>query len=309
MKKLISIIIPCYDEEESLALFYKELNKVSIDINDMDFEILFIDDGSKDNTLNIVKELKKLDERIHFISFSRNFGKESAMFAGLELSKGDYVAIMDADLQDPPYLLKDMLNKLLNNDIDCVASRRIDRKGEPKIRSFYSKLFYKLINCISSTEIVDGARDFRLMKRQMVDAIVHLKETSRFSKGIFSWVGFRTEWIEFENINRIKGNTKWSFSKLLLYSIDGIISFSSIPLTIVFVVGIISCISAFLAIIYFVLQKLIFGIDVEGWTLMMCVIIMIGGVQIFATGILGQYLAKIFLESKHRPIYIVKEKD
>ena len=303
----VSVVIPCYNEEEAVPLFYEAFLR---DTQGMPvaFELLFVDDGSRDGTLCRLEQLSQKDERVHYLSFSRNFGKESAMFAGMEAATGDYVAIMDVDLQDPPALLKDMLHGIEQEGYDCVASRRVTRKGEPPIRSFFARMFYKLINRISKTEIVDGARDFRLMTRQMVDAILELKEVSRFSKGLFSWVGFKTKWLEYENVERVAGETKWSFWKLLLYSIDGIIAFSTAPLAIASILGLLFCVVAFLLILFFFFKTLIFGDPVAGFPATICIVLMLGGIQLFCIGILGQYLSKTYLETKRRPIYIVKTK-
>ena len=306
MKKL-SVIVPCYNEEEAAPLFYEAFIRETAGMP-VEFELIFVDDGSRDKTVEAFEQLVKRDERVHYISFSRNFGKESAMFAGMEAATGDYVAIMDVDLQDPPALLKDMLHGIEQEGYDCVASRRVTRKGEPPIRSFFARMFYKLINRISKTEIVDGARDFRLMTRQMVDAILELKEVSRFSKGLFSWVGFKTKWLEYENVERVAGETKWSFWKLLLYSIDGIIAFSTAPLAIASILGLLFCVVAFLLILFFFFKTLIFGDPVAGFPATICIVLMLGGIQLFCIGILGQYLSKTYLETKRRPIYIVKTK-
>ncbi|MDD6143036.1 MAG: glycosyltransferase family 2 protein [bacterium] len=306
MKKL-SVIVPCYNEEEAAPLFYEAFIRETAGMP-VEFELIFVDDGSRDKTVEAFEQLVKRDERVHYLSFSRNFGKESAMFAGMEAATGDYVAIMDVDLQDPPALLKDMLHGIEQEGYDCVASRRVTRKGEPPIRSFFARMFYKLINRISKTEIVDGARDFRLMTRQMVDAILELKEVSRFSKGLFSWVGFKTKWLEYENVERVAGETKWSFWKLLLYSIDGIIAFSTAPLAIASILGLLFCVVAFLLILFFFFKTLIFGDPVAGFPATICIVLMLGGIQLFCIGILGQYLSKTYLETKRRPIYIVKTK-
>lgn len=306
-KKLISIVIPCYCEEESIPVFWEEICKTTEKMSHVDFEFLFIDDGSKDNTLEILRTLSQKDHRVRYISFSRNFGKEAAMYAGLQKSKGDYVAIMDADLQDPPSLLPEMLTTVESEDFDCVATRRVTRKGEPRIRSFFAKMFYKIINKISQTDIVDGARDYRLMNRKMVDAIIQVGEYNRFSKGIFGWVGFKTKWLEYENIQRRQGETKWSFWKLLIYSLDGIVAFSSMPLYIASILGIILCLFAFLAIIFVIVRQLVWGGSAYGWPSLVCIILLLSGVQLFAIGILGQYLSKTYLEVKKRPIYIVNE--
>lgn len=303
----ISVVVPCYNEEEVLPIFYKEITKVSI--KNVMFEYIFIDDGSKDNSLKIIKELKQKDDRIHFISFSRNFGKEAAIYAGLKKSKGDYVVLMDADLQDPPNLISKMYEAIINEGYDCVATRRTTRKGEPPIRSFFAKCFYRIINKISKTEIVDGARDFRFMKRQMVDAIIEMSEYNRFTKGIFGWVGFSTKWLEYENVERAAGETKWSFWKLFLYSLDGIVAFSTVPLALASFFGIIFCLFALLMIIFIIIRTFIWGDPTSGWPSLVCIIFFIGGIQMFCIGILGQYLAKTYLETKNRPIYIAKEEE
>ena len=306
MKK-ISVVIPCFNEQEAVPLFYDAFWKETSGM-EADFELIFVDDGSRDHTLEAFRTLKERDERVHYLSFSRNFGKESAMYAGLEAATGDYVAIMDVDLQDPPALLKDMLHGIEKEGYDCVASRRVTRKGEPPIRSFFARAFYRLINKISKTEIVDGARDFRLMTRQMVDAILSLHEVGRFSKGLFSWVGFKTKWLEYENVERVAGETKWSFWKLLLYSIDGIIAFSTAPLAIASIAGVLFCLLAFGMLLFFFFKTILFGDPVAGFPATICIILLLGGIQLFCIGILGQYLSKTYLETKKRPIYIVREK-
>lgn len=306
MKKL-SVVVPCYNEEEALPLFYEAFLRETSGM-DVEFEFVLVDDGSRDGTVREFEKLHERDERVHYLSFSRNFGKESAMFAGMEAATGDYVVIMDADLQDPPALLPEMLSAIENDGYDCVASRRVTRKGEPPIRSFFARAFYKLINKISKTEIVDGARDFRLMTRQMVDAILQLREVSRFSKGLFSWVGFKTKWLEYENIERVAGETKWSFWKLLLYSIDGIIAFSTAPLAIASIAGVLFCLLAFVMLLFFFFKTIFFGDPVAGFPATICIILLLGGIQLFCIGILGQYLSKTYLETKQRPIYIVKTK-
>ena len=306
MKK-ISVIVPCYNEEEALPIFYDTFVKETAGMP-VQWEFIFVDDGSRDGTLNGFRTLNEKDERVHYISFSRNFGKESAMYAGLEAATGDYVAIMDVDLQDPPALLPDMLRSIEEEGYDCVATRRVTRKGEPPIRSWFARAFYKLMGKISRTEIVDGARDFRLMTRQMVDAILSMKEYSRFSKGIFSWVGFNTKWLEYENIERSAGETKWNFWKLLIYSIDGIIGFSTMPLAIASIAGVIFCIIAFLLLLFFFVKALVWGDPVAGFPATICIILLLGGIQLFCIGILGQYLSKTYLETKQRPIYIAKER-
>ena len=303
----ISIIVPCYNEEEAMPIFYEEICKVAKKMKKVDFEFIFVNDGSKDHTLDVARDLHKKDERVRYVSFSRNFGKEAGMYAGLEAARGDYVAIMDVDLQDPPALIEEMYETLKNEDYDCVASRRVSRKGEPPIRSFFARCYYKLINKISKTEIVDGARDFRLMTRQMVDSILELKEYNRYSKGIFSWVGYKTKWLEYENVERVAGTTKWSFWKLFLYSLESIVAFSTVPLSIAAVMGILFCLIAFVLIIVIVVKTLTVGDPVAGWPSMVCIIFFVSGIQLFCLGIIGQYLAKTYLEVKNRPIYIVKE--
>lgn len=303
----ISLVFPCYNEEEALPYLYKEICKVSNEMSEQDFEFVFINDGSKDKTLNVIKELKEKDPRVHYVSFSRNFGKEAGIYAGLKKATGDYVALMDADLQDPPSLLQEMYDTLKNEDYDCVATRRVDRKGEPPIRSFFAKRFYELINKISDTEIIDGARDFRLMTRQMVDAIIEVGEYNRFSKGIFGWVGFNTKWIAYQNVERVAGKTKWSFWGLFFYSIEGIIAYSTRPLQIASLFGIAFCLVAFIMICFIIFKTLVFREEVQGYASTICIIFFIGGIQLFCIGILGQYLAKTYLETKKRPLYITKE--
>ena len=304
----ISVIVSCYNEQESLPLFYKEMERVrKEDFEDVDFEYIFVNDGSKDKTLEEIKNLRKTDNKVRYISFSRNFGKEAAMLAGLEYSTGDYVTVMDADLQDPPALLKQMYSSIKNEGYDCVATRRVTRKGEPPIRSFFAKLFYKLINKMSNVEMVDGARDYRLMTRQMVDAVITLKEYNRFSKGLFGFVGFNTKWIEYENVERVAGETKWSFWKLFKYALEGITAFSTTPLIIASIVGILFCIIAFILIVVIIIRTLIFGDPTSGWPSLVCIIFLVSGVQLFCIGIIGQYLSKTYLEVKNRPIYIIKE--
>ena len=302
----ISIIVPCYNEEDVLELFYNKITEVSENI-DAEFEYIFVDDGSKDKTLQILKDHSKKDDRVRFISFSRNFGKESAIYAGLKESTGDYVAIMDADLQDPPDLLKEMYDTLLTKEYDCVATKRKTRKGEPILRSFFSRMFYKIINKMTSTEIVNGARDYRLMSRKMVDSILEVTEYNRFSKGIFSWVGFKTKWIAYDNIERAAGKTKWNFWKLFKYSIEGITAFTTTPLVMSAVIGIIFCIIAFIMILFVIFKTLMYGDPVSGWPSTICIILFVSGVQLFCLGIMGEYLAKEYMEVKNRPIYIVKE--
>lgn len=303
-KKTISLIVPCYNEEEALPIFYKESVKVLKDM-DVNYEYILIDDGSKDKTLNVIQKLADEDSNVKFVSFSRNFGKEAAMYAGFVNSKGDYTAVMDADMQDPPSLLPKMFEILETGDYDSVATRRADRKGESKVRSWFARKFYKIINKISNTEIVDGARDFRLMKRDMVNAILSMSEYNRFSKGIFGWVGFKTYWLSFENVERVAGTTSWNFWGLFRYAIDGIVNFSNAPLDIASGFGIMMTIVAFVMLIFIVIRKLLFGDPVAGWASTMCVIIFIGGIELLCLGIMGQYLGKMYMETKRRPQYIV----
>ena len=302
----ISIIVPVYNEEEAIKIFYDKITEVSAKM-EADFEYIFVNDGSKDKTLEIAKEYAKKDSRVRFVSFSRNFGKEAAMYAGLQASTGDYVAIMDVDLQDPPDLIPEMYETLLTTDFDCVATKRKTRKGENPIISFFSRLFYKIINKMTKTEIVDGARDFRLMSRQMVDSILQVTEYNRFSKGIFSWVGFNTKWIAYDNIERSAGKTKWNFWKLFVYALDGITAFSTAPLMIATLAGILFCFLAFIMIIAIIVKTCLYGDPVSGWPSMVCIVLLVGGVQLFCLGIMGQYMSKEYMEIKNRPIYIVKE--
>ena len=306
--KLLSIIVPCYNEEQAIPLFYKETMKQEAFFHEkgVELELIFVNDGSKDRTVEAVKELHKQDERVHLISFSRNFGKESAIFAGLEMAKGDYTVLMDADLQDPPAILPEMYG-YIEQGYDSVATRRVNRIGEPPIRSFFARCFYSLMQKISKTEIVDGARDYRLMTRQVTDAILSMKEYNRFSKGIFGWVGYNTKWLEYENIQRVAGETKWSFWKLFLYSLDGIMAFSTVPLSIASFFGILFCLAAFVFMIFIFVRALIYGDPVAGWPSMVCIISFIGGVQLLCLGIMGQYISKLYMEVKDRPKYLVKE--
>lgn len=305
---LLSVIVPCYNEEETVADFYTELmkNQTFFQAKDMEVEILYINDGSGDNTVAEIKKLHEKDERVHMVSFSRNFGKEAAMYAGLQKSHGDYVVIMDVDLQDPPSLLPEMI-AYLEEGYDSVATRRVSRKGEPPIRSFFARIFYRLMKKISKTEMMDGARDYRLMTRQMVDAILSMPEYNRFTKGIFGWVGFDTKWLEYENVERAKGETKWNFWKLFLYSLDGITAFSTVPLMFASLMGVLFCLFAFALIIFTIVRKLLFGDPVSGWPSLVCIISLVSGVQLFCLGIVGQYLSKTYMEVKNRPIYLVKE--
>lgn len=305
MKK-VSIIVPCYNEKESLPIFFEETNKILAALN-YENEIIFVNDGSKDETLEILKNLAGKNKNVRFISFSRNFGKEAAMYAGFCNAKGDYVAVMDADLQDPPSLLPQMLEILETGEYDSVATRRENREGEPPIRSWFAKRFYELINKISDADVVDGARDFRLMKREMVEAVVEMGEYNRFSKGIFGWIGFRTYWLPFKNVERVAGETKWNFWKLVRYAIDGIINFSQVPLDISSWLGIVMTFFSFFFLIFIIVRKLCFGDPVDGWASTICIIVFIGGLQLFCLGVMGKYIAKTYMESKKRPHYIVAE--
>ncbi len=305
---VLSVIIPCYNEEENVFPFYREFmkNEEYLKKEEIEPELLYINDGSKDHTAEEVKKIRERDERVHLISFSRNFGKEAAMYAGLQKSRGDYVVIMDVDLQDPPALLPEMF-EYMKEGYDSVATRRVNRLGEPPVRSFFARMFYRLMKKISRTEMMDGARDYRLMTRQMVDAILSMKEYNRFTKGIFGWVGFETKWVEFENIERARGETKWNFWKLFVYSIEGITAFSTVPLSIASFMGGLFCILAFIMILFTIVRKLIFGDPVSGWPSLVCIISLVSGVQLFCLGIVGQYLARMYMEVKNRPIYIIKE--
>lgn len=306
MKK-ISLIIPCYNEAETLPLFCKEISAVMQRMHDYEFEIIYVNDGSSDKTLLILKDFAQKDKCVRYLSLSRNFGKEAAMYAGFANATGDYVAIMDADLQDPPSLLPEMVEILESGEYDSVATRRVSRDGEPPIRSFFARMFYKLINKISDVDIVDGARDYRLMKREMVDVIVEMGETNRFSKGIFGWIGFKTYWYPYKNIERFAGETKWGLWKLFKYSIDGIVSFSQVPLNIASWMGICCTGISLLVILFIIIRKILFGDPVQGWASNMCVVIFIGGIQLFCLGVIGQYVGKTYAETKKRPHYIVSE--
>ncbi len=305
----ISIIVPCYNEQEALPYFSKEIIRVADQLTEYKFQIIFVNDGSKDRTLELLKTYEKNDSRMHYISFSRNFGKEAAMYAGFRYATGDYVAVMDADMQDPPALLPDMIQIIKDGEYDSVATRRENRDGEPPIRSFFAKKFYKIINKISDADVVDGARDFRLMNRKMVDAICSMCEYNRFSKGIFGWVGFRTYWLPYKNVERVAGEKKWNFWKLFKYAMDGIINFSQVPLSIASCFGVVMTGISAIMFILLVVKKLLIGDPVDGWTSLICVVILIGGIQLFCLGIIGQYIAKIYMESKKRPHYIVAETD
>ena len=303
----ISVVVPCFNEEESIPLFYEEMERVRISMGE-EFEYIFINDGSSDKTLDVLRELNLLNPCTHYLSFSRNFGKEAALYAGLQHATGDYVTVMDVDLQDPPELLIEMRQKLdQQSNLDCVGTRRVTRDGEPPIRSFFARMFYKLINQISQVEMVDGARDFRLMRRPMVDAILELSEYNRFSKGIFAWVGFETEYLEYKNVERVAGETSWNFWSLFKYSIEGIVNFSDAPLNIAFIGGLLSWFLAFIMMVLIVIRTLVFGDPTSGWPSLMTVILFLGGFQLLTIGILGKYIGKIFLETKNRPVYVIKE--
>lgn len=306
-EKKLTMVVPAYNEEEALPIFYAEALRVEKELPGVEIEYLFIDDGSSDGTLEVLRALHKKDARVRYVSFSRNFGKEAAIYAGLQNAAGDYVAILDADLQDPPALLPEMLQAIEEEGYDCVGSRRVTRKGEPPIRSFFARMFYHIMKKISNADIVDGARDFQLMNRKVVKAILSMGEYNRFSKGIFGWVGFRKKWLEYENIERSAGETKWSFWKLFLYALDGIVAFSTAPLVIASVMGMVFCLVAFVAIIFIIVRTLIFGDPTSGWPSMVCIIIFIAGIQLLCMGILGQYMAKTYLETKKRPLYLVEE--
>lgn len=309
MQKLLSIVVPCFNEEKAIPIFCmelrSELGKLKKDFPWLEYEVIFIDDGSEDKTLDIIKNIEELN--VEYVSFSRNFGKESALYAGFKKAKGDYVVTMDVDLQDPPLLLKKMINAVCEEGYDSAATRRVNRIGEPVIRSFFARMFYKLINKISSVEVVDGARDYRIMTRKMVNAILALPERNRFTKGIYGWIGFKTKWIEFENVERSAGESKWSFYKLCLYAMDGIIAYSTVPLSFAAVAGGTMSLASVIAMFFVIIRKLVFGDRTSGWASMICVILFLGGMQLFAIGIIGQYLAKTYLETKQRPLYIVAE--
>ena len=306
MKKC-SVVVPCYNEEETIPIFYKEIQKYIVNIPQLEFEFIFVDDGSKDASLQEMKALAAKDKRVKYISFSRNFGKEAGLFAGLEATTGDYIVTMDVDLQDPPYLLEKMYQAVAEEGYDCAATRRTNRKGEARIRSWFAKKFYQIINKISNADIVDGARDYRFMTRQMVDSILSMREYNRFTKGIFGWIGFKTKWIPFENVERSAGTTKWSFWKLTLYALEGIIAFSTTPLWISSLLGIFCRFVSLLALAFIIIRALMYGDPVAGWPSMISVIIFIGGLQLFCMGILGMYVSKLYLEAKRRPIYITRE--
>jgi len=307
--EVCTCIVPCFNEEEAIPYYYEEMQKVMQKVPELDFELLFVDDGSCDGTLKVLKELAQKDSGVRYISFSRNFGKEAALYAGLQNAGGDYAVTMDVDLQDPPSLIPEMYKVIQQGEYDSVATRRVTRKGEPKIRSFFARKFYQIINKMSDADIVDGARDFRFMKRSMVDAILSMKEYNWFSKGIFGWVGFKTKWLEYENVERVVGETKWSFWKLFRYALEGIIAFSTTPLSIVSVIGMVICFLSFILLLVIIIRALLVGDPVAGWPSLVCIITFLGGVQLLCTGIVGLYLSKAYLETKNRPIFIVKEKN
>lgn len=309
MKDLISVVVPCYNESEALPKFMEVLDGIIARMNYVDFQVVLVNDGSRDNTLEVMKKISADESVVKYVSFSRNFGKEAAMYAGLAHADGDYVAIMDADLQDPPEFLEEMYKAVTDEGYDCAAARRVTRKGEPPIRSFFARMFYKLMAKMSTTEVVDGARDFRLMNRKFVDALLNCHEYNRFSKGMFGWVGFKTKWIAYENVERVAGQTKWNFWSLFKYSIEGIVAFSTTPLVFASFIGILFCLIAFIAVLFIVIRKFAFGDPVAGWASMTCIITFLGGLQLFFMGVFGQYLAKTYLEVKDRPIYIVSETD
>jgi len=307
MNPEISIVIPCFNEEEAIPIFYEETLKVLKTMQLSSFEFVFIDDGSSDRTLEVLKEISAKDKSVHFVSFSRNFGKEAALYAGLSKANGDFISVMDVDLQDPPSLLPQMLEAILKEGYDCAATRRVTRKNEPPVRSFFARKFYKIMDKLSDVPVVDGARDFRLMTKKYKDAVLSLLERNRFTKGIFPWVGFKTKWFAYENVERVAGKTKWSFWKLFLYSIDGIIGFSTKPLAFSAVAGILSLAVTFVLIILIAVRRLVFGDPVQGWASLVCFITFFSGLQLFCTGISGLYISKIYTEVKQRPIYIIKE--
>lgn len=308
MSELLSVVVPCFDEQESIPLFYAAMEQVRSKLP-LDFEYIFVDDGSRDQTLAELRKLAHERSNVHYLSFSRNFGKEAALYAGLSHTDGDYITMMDVDLQDPPELLIEMYAKIQDPQIDCVGTRRVTRTGEPKIRSFFAKMFYRIINRIGQTEMVDGARDFRLMTRPMLDAILELKEVNRFSKGLFTWVGFNTVYLEYENRERVAGTTSWSFWKLFSYSIDGIVNFSDAPLNIASFVGALSCVGSAIAMLVIIFRTIAYGDPTSGWPSLVCIFLFIGGIQLLCLGIIGKYIGKIFTETKKRPIYIVRETD
>ena len=303
---LISITVPCYNEEKNIPAFYNVITEVAAGFEEgVDFEFIFVNDGSKDETYRVMKEYSEKDSRVKYVSFSRNFGKEAAMLAGLEAASGDYVVVIDADLQDPPELIKEMYQLMKSGEYERIATRRVDRKGEPVIRSFFAKTFYKLINKISNVKIVDGARDYSMMSRRMVDSVLSLKEKSRFTKGLFEWPGYKTKWLEFNNVARNEGGSKWSFFKLFSYSIEGIVAFSHFPLVLSSIMGVLLFFISLLFIVIIIVRKLVFGDEVTGWASTACIILMVAGLQQFSLGIIGSYLARVFVEVKDRPMYVV----
>jgi glycosyltransferase involved in cell wall biosynthesis len=306
---LMSIVAPCFNERASVERFYREVCAISPGMPGVELEFVFVDDGSTDGTLGVIKGLRASDPRVRFVSFSRNFGKEAAILAGLRHASGDLVALMDVDLQDPPSLLPQMYAAVSSGEWDCAAARRTTRKGEDRVRSWFARRFYRTFNALSHVELVDGARDFRLMTRQMTDAVLTMTEVNRFSKGIFGWVGFRTTWIDFENVGRASGDTKWSFSRLVRYAMDGLVDFSTAPLEFASGVGLLSCGFAFIGLVFIVVRWLFLGDPVPGWPSLACFVLFLGGLQLFGIGVLGEYLSRTYLEAKHRPVYITRETD
>lgn len=304
---LLSLIVPCYNEQEALHPFMKELTRVTSSLADVKTEVILVNDGSSDNTLSAIRELAGQYDCVRYISFSRNFGKESAMLAGFTAAKGDYVAVMDADLQDPPALLPDMLRAVREEGFDCAGTRRTTRKGEPPIRSFFARMFYRLINLVSHTQLVDGARDYKLLSRKAVDALLSMPEYNRFSKGLYEWIGFRTKWLEFQNVERVAGETKWSFWKLFKYSLEGIVAFTTFPLAIASMLGMLCMLVALVIIVTLCVRQILWHSSVDGWTSMVCIIVLLSGLQLFCAGIIGQYISKMYLEIKRRPHYIIAE--
>ncbi len=304
---LLSLVVPCYNEQEALAPFMKELGRVMEGLQDVQTEVILVNDGSADNTLQEIKRMAAQYPCVRYISFSRNFGKESAMLAGFAAAKGDYVAVMDADLQDPPSLLPEMLRVVQDEGYDCAGTRRTTRKGEPPVRSFFARMFYRLINMVSQTQLVDGARDYKLLSRKAVDALLSMPEYNRFSKGLYEWIGFRTKWLEYQNVERVAGETKWSFWKLFKYSLEGMVAFTTVPLALASVLGILFMLIAVLVIVVLCVRQLVWHSSVDGWTSLVCIIVLLSGVQLFCVGVIGQYIAKMYMEIKHRPHYIIDE--
>ena len=304
---LLSLVVPCYNEKDALHPFMEELERVINQLTDIQTEVILVNDGSRDNTLEIMRELRDKYEYVRYISFSRNFGKESAILAGLSAAEGDWAAVMDADLQDPPALLPDMLKAVREEGYDCAGTRRMNRKGEPPIRSFFARRFYRLINKMSDTKLVDGARDYKLLSRAAVDALIAMPEVNRFSKGLYEWIGFRTKWFAFENVERVAGETNWSFWKLFKYSIEGIVSFTTMPLKLAALLGVLFMLASFISIVALAVRQFVYHNSVDGWTSIVCIMLMLSGVQLFCMGIFGQYLAKMYIEIKKRPHYIIAE--